>query len=97
MADFMPEHPGRILRDEFLEPLGISEYALSKAIGVPQSRISAIVNGNRSISADTGLRISKALGLSEMFWINMQARYDADIAKVAHGAELSTIAEFATN
>lgn len=93
MADFMPEHPGRILLDEFLEPLGISQYALAKAIGVPLPRVNAIVLGKRSITADTGLRLSKALGLSDMFWINMQARYDADIARMAHSAELQTIPE----
>lgn len=91
MADFTPEHPGRILYDEFLEPLGISVYSLSKAIGVPQSRIWAIVHGTRTITADTGLRLSKALGLSDMFWINMQARYDADMAKITHSNELAII------
>lgn len=91
MADFMPEHPGRILLTEFLEPMGISAYALAKTIGVPQSRISAIILGRRSISADTGLRLAKALGLSDMFWINMQARYDADMARVEHGRELEMI------
>lgn len=91
MADFMPTHPGEILETEFLEPMGISAYVLAKTIDVPQSRISAIIHGRRSISADTGLRLAKAFGLSDMFWINMQARYDADMARVEHGAELADI------
>ena len=81
---------------EFLEPLGISQYALAKAIGVPLPRINAVVLGKRSITADTGLRLSKALGLSDMFWINMQARYDADLARVAHRDELQAIPELTT-
>ncbi|GAT04460.1 HigA family addiction module antitoxin [Mycolicibacterium fortuitum] len=80
MADFKPTHPGEILETEFLEPMGISAYDLAETIDVPQSRISAIIHGRRSISADTGLRLAKAFGLSDMFWINMQARYDADMA-----------------
>lgn len=81
MADFAPIHPGEILRTEFLEPLHLSAYQLARAIDVPQTRLSQILRGRRSITADTGLRLSKALGLSEMFWINMQARYDAETAK----------------
>jgi len=81
MADFAPIHPGEILRTEFLEPLDLSAYQLARAIDVPQTRLSQILHGRRSITADTGLRLSKALGLSEMFWINMQARYDAETAK----------------
>ena len=81
MADFAPVHPGEILRTEFLEPLHLSSYQLARAIDVPQTRLSQILHGRRSITADTGLRLSKALGLSEMFWINLQARYDAETAK----------------
>lgn len=81
MADFAPVHPGEILRTEFLEPLNLSAYQLARAIDVPQTRLSQILHGRRSITADTGLRLSRALGLSEMFWINMQARYDAETAK----------------
>ena len=75
MADFAPTHPGEILAEEFLVPMGISAYRLAQEIGVPQTRVSEIIHGRRAITADTGLRLSRALGLSDMFWINMQARY----------------------
>jgi addiction module HigA family antidote len=91
MADFAPTHPGEILLTEFLEPMGISQYRIAKAIDVPPRRINEIVHGKRGISADTGLRLSRALGLSDMFWINMQANYDADIARERLARELSTI------
>lgn len=81
MTDFPPIHPGQILREEFLEPLNITAYQLANAIHVPQTRLSEILHGRRSITADTGLRLSRAFGLSEMYWINMQAHYDAETAK----------------
>ncbi|KXO98810.1 hypothetical protein AXK60_12745 [Tsukamurella pseudospumae] len=80
---------------EFLEPLGISQYALAKAAGVPLPRINAIVNAKRSITADTGLRISRVLGLSEMYWITLQARYDADLARALIADELAAITPLA--
>ena len=95
MADFLPTHPGEILLTEFLEPLGISQYALAKAARVPLPRINAIVNARRSITADTGLRISRVLGMSDMYWITMQARYDADLARAEIADELSTITPLA--
>jgi addiction module HigA family antidote len=91
MADFLPTHPGEILLTEFLEPLGITQYRLAKAIDVPQGRLGEIVHGRRAITADTGLRLSRALGLSDMFWINMQARYDADLIRISKGEELGHI------
>ena len=91
MADFAPTHPGEILMTEFLEPMGISQYRIAKAIDVPPRRINEIVHGKRGISADTGLRLSRALGLSDMFWINMQAHYDAEIAREHLASELATI------
>lgn len=81
MTDFPPIHPGQILREEFLEPLNITAYQLANTIHVPQTRLSEILHGRRSITADTGLRLSRAFGLSDMYWINMQAHYDAEIAK----------------
>lgn len=75
-----PVHPGLVLFTEFLEPLGISQYRLGQAIGVDFRRIYAIVKGERAISVDTGLRLSRALGTDEMYWIILQARYDADVA-----------------
>ncbi|KKF00519.1 MULTISPECIES: HigA family addiction module antitoxin [Mycolicibacterium] len=90
-ADFAPIHPGEILLTEFLEPLGITQYRIAKAIGVPARRINEIVHGKRAITADTALRLSRALGLSDMFWVNMQAQYDADIARDHLAARLDAI------
>jgi antitoxin HigA-1 len=95
MADFVPTHPGKILLTEFLEPMGISQYRIAKAINVPPRRINEIVHGKRGISADTALRLSRALGLSEMFFINMQAQYDAEIARENLAARLDTIERIA--
>ena len=91
MADFAPIHPGEILLTEFLEPMGISQYRVAKAIDVPPRRINEIVHGKRGISADTALRLSRALGLSDMFFINMQAHYDAEVARGHIANELSAI------
>ena len=71
-----PVHPGEILVEEFLKPMGISQYKLAKDISVHPRRINEIVQGKRSISADTALRLSRYFGLSERFWLNLQARYD---------------------
>ena len=76
-----PIHPGEILMEEFLKPLGISQYKLAKDINVPARRINEIVHGNRSISADTALRLSRYFNLSERFWLNLQARYDLEMEK----------------
>ncbi len=76
-----PIHPGEILMEEFLKPMGISQYRLAKDINVPARRINEIVQGKRSITPDTALRLSRFFGLSERFWINLQARYDLEIEK----------------
>jgi addiction module HigA family antidote len=76
-----PIHPGEILMEEFLKPLGISQYKLAKDIHVPARRINEIVHGKRSISADTALRLSRYFNLSERFWLNLQARYDLEMEK----------------
>jgi len=76
-----PIHPGEILMEEFLRPLGISQYRLAKDISVPARRINEIVQGKRSISADTALRLSRYFNLSERFWLNLQARYDLEMQK----------------
>lgn len=86
-----PTHPGIILREEFLIPMGITDYQLAKAIGVPQTRISAITRGRRRISADTGLRLSRYLGMSEGFWTGLQEDYDREIAKDQLGTTLNNI------
>jgi len=76
-----PIHPGEILMEEFLKPLGISQYKLAKDISVPARRINEIVHGKRSITADTALRLSRYFNLSERFWLNLQARYDLEMEK----------------
>ena len=74
-------HPGEILREEFLKPMGISQYRLAKDISVPARRINEIVHGTRAISPDTALRLSRYFGLSERFWVNLQARYNLETEK----------------
>lgn len=78
---FAPIHPGEILLEEFLKPMGITQYKLAKDISVHPRRINQIVHGKRSISADTALRLSKYFGQSERFWLNLQARYDLEVEK----------------
>ena len=86
-----PVHPGEILLTEFLEPLGVSQYQLAKAVDVPARRINEIVHGQRRISADTALRLARYFGTSERFWMNMQARYDLEIEKDRLGSALDEI------
>jgi len=88
MADFAPTHPGEVLREDFLRPLGLSQYALAKAIDVPQIRISAIVNGKRAITPDTALRLARYFATTPEFWIGMQATYDLEMARDKVGAEI---------
>jgi addiction module HigA family antidote len=76
-----PIHPGEILMEEFLEPLGVSQYRLAKDISVSPRRINEIVHGKRSITADTALRLAKFFGTTERFWLNLQVRYDLEIEK----------------
>lgn len=76
-----PIHPGEILLEEFLKPMGVSQYRLAKEISVPTRRINEIVLGKRSISPDTALRLSRYFGLSDRFWMNLQARYDLEVEK----------------
>jgi addiction module HigA family antidote len=84
-----PIHPGEILLEEFLNPLGISQYKLSKDVSVPPRRINEIVQGKRSITADTALRLSRYFGLSERFWLNLQSRYDLEVEKDKLDARLA--------
>jgi addiction module HigA family antidote len=76
-----PIHPGEILLKEFLEPLEISQYRISKDISVPPRRINEIVHGKRSITADTALRLSRYFGTSDRFWLNLQMRFDLETQK----------------
>jgi len=75
-----PIHPGAILRDEFLDPLGISVYQLANELRAPRSRINDIVLGRRAVTTDTALRLGRYFGTSPEFWINLQARYDLGVA-----------------
>lgn len=86
--------PGEILLHEFLEPMGITQYRLAKAIGVPQRRIGQIVSGDRAVTADTGLRLSRFFGMSEGFWTGLQASYDRAKTKDAIAEELARIEPF---
>jgi addiction module HigA family antidote len=74
-------HPGEILLEEFLKPMGITQYRLAKEIGVPQRRIGEIVAGTRGVSVDTGLRLARFFGMSEDFWIGLQSDHDREMAK----------------
>ena len=76
-----PIHPGEILMEEFLEPMGISQYRLAKDISVPPRRINEIVHGKRSVTADTALRLGRFFGMSPQFWLNLQTRYDLEMTE----------------
>ena len=86
-----PLHPGEILREEFLVPLGLSPGALARAMGVPRTRVERIAAETIGISADTALRLSKALGTSAQLWLNLQNRYDIETAERAIGRQLAKI------
>lgn len=77
-----PIHPGEILMKEFLEPMGITQYRLSKDINVVPRRINEVVHGKRTITADTALRLSRFFGTSEQFWLNLQIKYDIELQTV---------------
>src|SRR5712671_6945517 len=83
-----PVHPGEILLEEFLRPLGVSQYRLAKKTSVPARRINEIVRGARSITANTALRLARYFGTSERFWLNLQARYDLELERDRLGARL---------
>lgn len=84
-------HPGEILKEEFLEPLGISAYRLAKDTFLPQTRISEIIKGNRRITADTALRFAKFFGVSAKFWLGLQDDYDLEEEKLHKENELKNI------
>ena len=79
--DMAPIHPGTILLEEFLQPMGISQYRLAKDTSVPARRINEIVHGKRSITADTALRLGKFFNMTPQFWMNLQSRYDLEVAE----------------
>jgi addiction module HigA family antidote len=90
-------HPGEILLEEFLIPLEISAYRLSKDIGIPQTRVSEIVKGNRRITADTALRLSKYFGNSAKFWLGLQDDFDIEEEQNQKKAELGAIKQYSRN
>ena len=83
-----PIHPGEVRLEEFLKPMGVSQYRLAKSTGVPPRRINEIVHGTRAVTADTALRLARFFGTTESFWINLQAHYDLEIAKDRLGDRL---------
>jgi len=91
MPDLKRVTPGELLREEFLLPMGISQYRLAKEIGVPAQRIGEIVAGRRAITADTDLRLCRFFGLSNGYWLRAQAAYDIEIAEEALADQLTHI------
>ena len=81
MERLPPLHPGEVLLEDFMKPLGLSKYRVAKDIGVPTLRISQIVRGQRSITADTALRLARYFGTSAAVWLRLQARYDLEVAE----------------
>ncbi|ODT82248.1 MAG: addiction module antidote protein, HigA family [Pelagibacterium sp. SCN 64-44] len=89
MADFEPIHPGAVLLEDFMKPMGLTRYALAKALGVTQVRIGEIVHGKRAISPDTALRLARYFGTSAEFWVNMQTHYDLEVARNTIGETIA--------
>jgi len=94
-SSLSPIHPGEVLLEEFMKPLGVTQYRLAKETDVPARRINEIVQGQRSVTADTALRLAKFFGTSEMFWLNLQARYDLQLQKTKIGNVLSSVRSLA--
>ena len=88
VAIMPPVHPGEILLEEFLEPLGLSQYRLAKDVSVPPRRVNEIVHGKRAISADTALRLARYFGTTDRFWLNLQTRYALELEKDRLGERL---------
>ncbi len=94
MKKLDPVNPGELLLEEFLKPMGISQYRLAKEIGVPAQRIGQIVAGKRSISADTDLRLCRFFGLSNGYWLRAQAAFDTEVAERILGPKLARIRQW---
>lgn len=88
---YPPIHPGEILMEDFIEPFGITQHKLSVAIGVPPRRINEIVHGKRAVTADTALRLGKYFGIDPQFWLNLQSRYDLELAEDTVADEIEAI------
>lgn len=83
-----PVHPGEVLRAEFLDEIGVSAYALAKALRVPANRVTAIINGERAITAETALRLARFFGTTDWFWMNLQSNYELAIARLKDAARI---------
>lgn len=90
-------HPGEILQEDFLVPLGLSAYRLSKDVGIPQTRVSEIIKGNRRVAADTALRFSKYFGNSAKFWLGIQDDFDIEEEQQLKASELKSIQQYQGN
>ncbi|UUZ61410.1 HigA family addiction module antitoxin [Nocardioides sp. B-3] len=91
MTTMTPIHPGEILMEDFLGPLGISQNGTAVAIGVPPRRINEIVHGKRRVTADTALRLARYFGTTDRFWLNLQTRFDLEVEKDHLGSALNEI------
>ncbi|WP_437557107.1 HigA family addiction module antitoxin [Acidithiobacillus sulfuriphilus] len=89
-----PIHPGEILLEDFLKPMGITQYRLAKEIGVPQRRIGEIVAGKRAVTPDTGLRLSRFFGMSDGFWVGLQSDYDLAVTRMSMQTALDAIQKY---
>jgi addiction module HigA family antidote len=89
-------HPGEVLSEEFLKPLGITAYRLSKALGIPQTRVSEILKRNRRVTADTALRLSQYFGTSPKFWLGLQNEFDIEEESTAKAKEFASIEKLTT-
>jgi addiction module HigA family antidote len=94
VAKLPPMHPGEMLREEFLKPMGLTPYKVAKSCRVPRTRIERIAREELGITADTALRLAKFFGTSVAFWMNLQSRYDIQMAERAIGRKLNTIETF---
>ena len=93
--DIAPVHPGEILLEDFIKPLGITQYRLAKEIGVPQRRIGEIVSGKRGITADTALRLARYFGTDAQSWLNLQTHYDLKVSESRISESLEKIHKIA--
>ena len=91
MTTLTPIHPGEVLIEDFIEPLGVTQHSVAIAVGVPPRRINEIVHGKRRITADTALRLARYFGTTDRFWLNLQARYDLEVERDRLGSALEAI------
>jgi antitoxin HigA-1 len=91
MTTLAPIHPGEVLIEDFIEPLGVTQHSVAVAVGVPPRRINEIVHGKRRITADTALRLARYFGTTDRFWLNLQARYDLEVERDRLGPALEAI------